>query len=69
MRKNLDNGEVCRRAVLKGNEVLFLVHRIELKDQTIRTFEKVGLRDEIGKLVKVGMVITVGNHLSNTIQS
>jgi superfamily II DNA or RNA helicase len=62
--KTLTMAEVCRRAVLKGNEVLFLVHRIELKDQTIRTFEKVGLRDEIGKLVKVGMVITVGNHLS-----
>lgn len=61
--KTLTMAEVARRTALKGNEVLFLVNRVELKDQTIRTFQNVGLQDN--ELVKIGMVVTVGNHLAN----
>lgn len=57
--------EIVRRASLKNNEVLFLVNRVELKDQAIRAFENTGLSDYLESgLVKIGMVVTVGNHLA-----
>lgn len=46
----------------KGNVVWFLVHRKELLDQTIATFERF---DIPMKTIYIGMVTTVANHLEN----
>ncbi len=46
----------------QGAEVLFLVHRTELRDQTKEAIEKMGLSDEN---IRVGMVLSVANRLDN----
>lgn len=50
---------------LKGNRILFLVHRRELIDQIKGTFEKVGVDL---KLVQFGMVQTIVKRLDNTMR-
>lgn len=48
--------------IRRGEQVLFLVHRQELLEQTKETFERLGFMDSH---IKIGMVITVGNHLKD----
>ena len=57
--------EVALKTAIKGNEVLFLVNRVELKSQTVKTFIDYGLKPYLdNNLIKIGMVVTVGNHLA-----
>lgn len=58
--KTVTAGTICVNASKKGKEVLFLVHRMELLEQTEKTLIKLGC--DMNK-VKVGMVLTVGNNL------
>jgi len=58
--KTLIAAKMCIDANKKGNEVLFLVHRKELLDQTYETFKTFGV--DMSK-IKIGMIKTVGNHL------
>ena len=46
----------------KGRTVWFLVHRKELLDQTIATFDRFGVER---KNIHIGMVATVANHLND----
>lgn len=46
----------------KGRVVWFLVHRKELLDQTVATFDRFGIER---KTIQVGMVGTYANHLEN----
>lgn len=50
---------ICDTAQRKGQNVLFLVHRKELLDQTLSTFDFCGIER---KTIQVGMVKTVANH-------
>lgn len=52
--------EIARRATLKNNHVLFLVHRKEILDQTIKTFEK---QNVDFNLTTLGMVQTLTRHV------
>lgn len=58
--KSVVIAEIARISTLKGNRVLFLVHRRELIDQIKETFEKNGVQME---LVHFGMVQTVVRRL------
>lgn len=49
---------IAQQAQKKGNRVLFLVHRVELLDQTIATFNKFGI-NTIG--IDIAMVQTTAN--------
>ena len=59
--KTLTAAWMCKSAISKGNNVLFLVHRRELMQQTEKAFESIGL--SVGNQIKVDMVLSVGNHL------
>ena len=50
---------ICDTAQRKGRDVLFLVHRKELLDQTLSTFDFCGIER---RTIQVGMVKTVANH-------
>lgn len=52
--------EIARRATLKNNHVLFLVHRKEILDQTIKTFKK---QNVDFNLTTLGMVQTMTRHV------
>ena len=58
--KSVMVAEIARMTTLKGNRVLFLVHRRELIDQIKNTFKEIGVDL---KLVDFGMVQTVVRHL------
>lgn len=60
--KTITSAWMAIESAARGNEVLFLVHRKELLDQTYETFKS--LNANMDK-IKIGMVITVGNHLSD----
>lgn len=49
---------IAQQAQNKGNKVLFLVHRVELLDQTIATFNKFGIER---KVIDIEMVQTTAN--------
>src|SRR5690625_5154516 len=61
--KSVIISEVARMTTLKGNRVLFLVHRRELVDQIKDTFEKNGVDMN---LVQFGMVQTIVRRLDRT---
>lgn len=50
---------ICDTTQQKGQDVLFLVHRKELLDQTISTFDFCGIER---KSIQIGMVKTVAKH-------
>lgn len=54
--------EIARRATGKGNRVLFLVHRQEIVNQVISTFEADGVDME---LADIGMVQTISRRLEH----
>lgn len=56
-------GEIAKKTTSKGNRVLFLVHRKELKDQIAETFKWWGVNMD---LVEVGMVQTIVRRLEKT---
>ncbi len=58
--KSVMVAEIARMTTLKGNRVLFLVHRRELIDQIKNTFKEIGVNNA---LVNFGMVQTVVRHL------
>lgn len=73
--KSVIVAEIAKRATYKGNNVLFLIHRRELRDQIIRTFSKWGVdmsfcdimmmqtaARRIGKLRTPELIITDENH-------
>lgn len=57
--KTVIMAEIARRATLKGNRVLFVVHRKELVDQARQTFKR---NDVDMSLVTMGMVQTLTRH-------
>lgn len=60
--KTITSAWMAIESAQKGNEVLFLVHRKELLDQTYESFKSLNADME---RIKIDMVITVGNHLEN----
>lgn len=75
--KSVVIAEIARKTTLKGNQVLFLVHRKELIDQIKSTFEKHGVDmryvqfgmvqtivRKLGKIPKPKLIITDENHHS-----
>ncbi|WP_222704688.1 DEAD/DEAH box helicase [Anaerosalibacter massiliensis] len=62
--KTVIMGEMARKAAEKKNRVLFLVHRKELKDQTIDTLKWWGVDMNY---IEVGMVQTIVRRLEKTI--
>lgn len=75
--KSVIIAEIARMTTLKGNQVLFLVHRKELIDQIKRTFEQHGVDIDcvqfgmvqtivrkLGKIKKPKLIITDENHHS-----
>ena len=52
--------EIARRATVKGNRILFVVHRKEIVDQVIRMFKAQGVDMS---LAKIGMVQTITRHV------
>ncbi|OEH55923.1 helicase [Oceanobacillus sp. E9] len=63
--KSVIISDVARMTTLKGNRVLFLVHRKELIEQIQETFE---LNNVDMKLVQFGMVQTIVKRLDRTIK-
>ncbi|MBT2653432.1 MULTISPECIES: DEAD/DEAH box helicase [unclassified Oceanobacillus] len=63
--KSVIISDVARMTTLKGNRVLFLVHRKELIEQIEETFE---LNNVDMKLVQFGMVQTIVKRLDRTIK-
>lgn len=61
--KSVVIAHIARQATDKGNRVMFLVHRKELKDQITATFERSGVDME---LATVGMVQTIVRRLDKT---
>lgn len=55
---------MCIQSAKKGNEILFLVHRKELLDQTYETFEMFDDYFIYKDKIKIGMVLSVGNRLN-----
>ena len=75
--KSVVIAEIARKTTLKGNQVLFLVHRKELIDQIKNTFEFHGVDmryvlfgmvqtivRKVDKIVKPKLIITDENHHS-----
>lgn len=52
--------EIAKRATNKGNRILFIVHRKEIVDQVVDTFEKQGVNMSLSK---IGMVQTITRHV------
>lgn len=63
--KSIMIAEIAKKATSKGNRVLFLVHRKELKEQIAETFRWWGVDMD---LVEVGMVQTIVRRLEKTIK-
>lgn len=61
--KSVIIAHIAKQATDKGNRVLFLVHRKELKDQITATFERSGVDMD---LTTVGMVQTIVRRLDRT---
>ena len=61
--KSVMMAEMARSATLKGNRVLFLVHRQELCEQICKTFVSWGVNMQ---LCQIGMVQTVSRRLHKT---
>lgn len=61
--KSVVIAHIAKQATDKGNRVLFLVHRKELKDQITATFERSGVDMD---LTTVGMVQTIVRRLDRT---
>jgi len=60
--KTVIAADITKNALIKDSRVLFLVHRIELKEQTEDEFKDYGVNIENENL-KIEMVITAGNKL------
>lgn len=60
--KTVIMAEIARRATLKGNRVLFVVHRKEIIDQARRTFAEQGVDMRLSQL---GMVQTITRHVDD----
>ena len=58
--KSVIVAEIAKRTTLKGNRVLFIVHRKELCDQIFKTFKSWGVDMQ---LCKIGMVQTVSRQI------
>jgi superfamily II DNA or RNA helicase len=58
--KTVMSAYMAQRAQERGKVVWFLVHRRELLDQTIETFDRFGIER---RSIYVGMVATLANHL------
>lgn len=54
--------DIARRATAKGNRILFIVHRQEIVQQVIRTFQADGVDMN---LAKIGMVQTITRHIAD----
>ena len=52
--------EIARRATAKGNQVLFVVHRKEIVDQAMATFQEQNVDMNLAQL---GMVQTITRHI------
>jgi superfamily II DNA or RNA helicase len=61
--KTAISADMCIKSAKKGNEVLFLVHRKELLDQTYETFEMFEDYHKYKHKIKIGMILSVGNRL------
>lgn len=61
--KTVCMAEMAKSATKKGNRILFLVHRKELKDQTLDTLKKWGADMDY---IEVGMVQTIVRRLEKT---
>ena len=58
--KTITSATMCIETAKNGREVLFLIHRKELLEQTVETFKRLEANLD---LIKIGMILTVGNHL------
>ena len=58
--KSVIVAEIAKRTTMKGNRVLFIVHRKELCDQIFKTFKSWGVDMQ---LCKIGMVQTVSRQI------
>ena len=58
--KTVIMSEIARRATAKGNQVLFVVHRKEIVDQTTATFQEQNVDMNLAQL---GMVQTITRHI------
>ena len=58
--KTITSAWMVIESAKKGNDVLFLVHRKELLDQTQQVFNELGVDMTH---IKIGMIVTVGNNL------
>lgn len=63
--KSVMISEIAKKTTSKGNRVLFLVHRKELKDQIANTFKWWGVNMDY---VEIGMVQTIVRRLEKTIK-
>jgi len=61
--KTVIAGFIAKGLFGNDKELLFLVNRQELYEQTELTFRNMGL--PVGDKIKIGMIITVSNHLSD----
>lgn len=58
--KTVIMADIARRATTKDNQILFVVHRQEIVQQVIKTFQK----DDVNMdLAKIGMVQTITRHV------
>lgn len=60
--KTVIMADIARRTTAKGNRVLFVVHRQEIVQQVVKTFEA---NDVDMSLTKIGMVQTITRHISD----
>lgn len=60
--KTVIMADIARRITDKGNRVLFVVHRQEIVQQVVKTFET---NDVDMSLTKIGMVQTITRHISD----
>lgn len=60
--KTVIMADIARRATAKGNQILFVVHRQEIVQQVVKTFQDDGVDMS---LAKIGMVQTITRHVTD----
>lgn len=60
--KTVIMADIARRTTVKGNRILFVVHRQEIVQQVIKTFKA---NDVDMSLAKIGMVQTITRHVND----
>lgn len=60
--KTVIMADIARRATAKGNRVLFMVHRQEIVQQVVKTFQVDGV---VMNLATIGMVQTITRHVDD----